>query len=192
MQVTFGRSANRLLIAAQFGSLLVFLLACGRQTSATEAKMSPSILNSTEEQLRSAQAKITYLGEQTKPIATVVFHTSGHKVMMKDFAKLHRGGELYTNDELPYTRFFGVTPQEFSAVLRSLLPVLSDPAVSQGADFLSFTVLRKVNSKVEGQEFKIGSAAGKGFYQTILKALGMDNESGRQILQKQFFDVFPP
>ena len=153
--------------------------------------MSQLILDSTEAQLQNAQAKITYLGEQTKPIATVVFHTSGYKVIMRDFAKLHRTGHLYTNDELPYTRFFAVTPQEFSEVLRSLKPVLSDPAVSQGPDFLSFMVLRKEDSNMEGHEFKIGSAAGKSFYQVILKALREDNELGKQILEKQFIDTFP-
>jgi len=150
-----------------------------------------SILDSAAEQLQKAQAKITYLGEQTKPIATVVFHTSGHEVILKDFAKLHRARELYTNDELPYTRFFAVTPQEFSEILRSLKPALSDGTVSQGPDFLSFSVLREKNSGIEGHEFKIGSKAGINFYQVILAALRKDNESGRRILQKQFSDVFP-
>jgi len=153
--------------------------------------MSQPILFFTEAQLHNAQAKITYLGLQTKPIATVVFHTGGHKVLMRDFAKFHLAGELYTNDELPYTRLFAVTPQEFAEVLQVLQPVLSDPAVSQGSDFLSFTVLRKENSNLDGHEFKIGSVAGKSFYQAILKALRKDNELGKQILQKQFIDIFP-
>ena len=153
--------------------------------------MSQSILSSTKAQLQYAQAKITYLGEQTKPIATVVFHTQGHKIIMDDFAKLHSTGELYTNDELPYTQFFSVTPGEFLELLRSLKPVLSEPTVSQGPDFLSFTILRKENSNIDGHEFKISSATGKSFYQAILRALNEDNESGKRILKKQFTDIFP-
>lgn len=154
--------------------------------------MSQSILDSTTEQLQTAQAKITYLGEQTKPIATVVFHAPGHEVSMKDFAKVHCTGELYTNDELPYTRAFAVSPQEFSDILKALKPVLSDPAVSQGAEFLSFSVFRKENADIEGHEFRISAKAGKSFYQSILNSLSKESETGRQIIQKQFSDAFPP
>ena len=154
--------------------------------------MSDSILSSTAVQLQKAQAKITYLGEQSKPIATVVFHSSGHKANMEKFAKFHRESELYTNDEMPYTRFFAVTPHEFSDVLASLERVLSDPSVSRGPDFLSFTILREEGYNIEGHEFRIGSAAGKNFFRAVLEALNEDNELGRQTLQKQFLDIFPP
>jgi hypothetical protein len=154
--------------------------------------MSESILSSTAEQLQKAQAKITYLGEQSKPIATVVFHSSGHKANMEKFARFHRESELYTNDELPYTRFFAVTPREFSDVLASLKRVLSDPAASRGPDFLSFTVLREEGYNIEGHEFKIGPEAGKDFYGAVLNALNEDNELGRQTVQKQLLDIFPP
>jgi hypothetical protein len=153
--------------------------------------MQTSILDSTEAQLEKAEAKITYLGEQTKPIATVVFHTPRCKPLMQDFAKLHRTHELYTNDELPYTRHFVVTPHEFLEILQSLKPVLVDSAIAQGSDLLSFSVIRKQDSSTEGHEFKIGFKAGKSFFHSILKPLSRDNEAGTQILQKQFFDIFP-
>lgn len=153
--------------------------------------MSQSVLVSTEAQLQHAQAKITYLGEQDKPIATVVFYTSEHEANMKDFAKLHSAGELYTNDELPYTRFFAVTPKEFLDVLQSLKTVLSDPAVSQGADFISFTILRTENSHAVGHEFKVDPSAGKSFYQAIITALRRDNELGKQLLREQLTNIFP-
>lgn len=153
--------------------------------------MQQSMIDPSEAQWEKAAAKITYLGEQTKPIATVVFHTAGCDLVMKDFAPLHSAHELYTNDELPYTRFFIVTPYEFSEILRSVPPVLSDPALFRGGDFLSFTILRKGAAGTEGREFKIGRAAGKSFFQAILNALGKDNDAGKQILQKQFANMFP-
>jgi hypothetical protein len=56
---------------------------------------------------------------------------------------------------LPYTRFFVVTPHEFSEILRSLNSILSDPALSRGGDFLSFTALRKGAAGAEGREFNL-------------------------------------
>lgn len=191
MQVTFVRLPIQRFVTTFAGILLIPLLASCHPNNPKVVTMQPSILDSTEEQLEKAQAKITFLGEQTKPIATVVFHTANYEVDMKDFAKQHRTREPYTNDGLPYTRSFSVTPLEFSEIVRSLKPILSNSAVAQGPDFLSFTVVRKDNSDTEGHEFTIGSAAGKRFFQSILEALRNDNESGRRILQKQFTDVFP-
>jgi len=169
----------------------LLLLACGDHVNAAEKRMALSALEFSEVQLRFAQAKITYLGLQTKPIATVVFHSTGRKPIMRDFAKLYRGGELYTNDELPYTRFFGVSPYAFSEILRLLRTILSDPDTAKGPDFLSFTVLRYQQGNVEGEEFKIGSSAGRNFYRSLLTAIGTDNQLGFQIVEKQFLDVFP-
>lgn len=190
MQVVFERVAIWQFRTLLISILSIFLLACNTKTNSGES-MSKLILSSTKEQLQFTQAKITYLGEQTKPIATIVFHTLGYKVEMQDFAKSHHTGELYTNDELPYTQFFTITPQAFSNILENLTPILSDPIISQGPDFLSFTVLRKENSNIVSHEFKINSATGRRFYPLLLKALNDDNPMGKQILQKQFSNIFP-
>ncbi|HEX4963773.1 MAG TPA: hypothetical protein VF173_23300 [Thermoanaerobaculia bacterium] len=153
--------------------------------------MPPSILDSTEVQLQNAQAKITYLGEQTKPISTVVFHTPKHEVVIQDFARLHRTGELYVNDRLPYTKSFVVSPSEFLNILRSLKRILDEPAGAQGVDFLSFSVIWEKGQYTKGQEYRIDRTLGKEFLLIIFKALNKDNEPGLQILRRHMKDIFP-
>src|SRR5262249_54132051 len=51
-----------------------------------------------EHQFQNAQAKITYAGEQTRPVLTIVFHTEGYKLSMERFrAVQHEVSVLYGN-----------------------------------------------------------------------------------------------
>ena len=156
-----------------------------------ETTMTESILNVVPEKLKEAQAKITYLGEQGKPIATVVFSATGYKPALVDFLKAQHAAAPYANDTLPYTQYFSVTPQEFANILQALKPTLTDPAVSSGADFLSFSVTRRENASLEGHEFKIGAKEGQKFYQSLIKHLKPDNKAGHEALEKQFGNIYP-
>ncbi len=155
--------------------------------------MTESILDATQEQLKSGQAKITYLGTQSKPIATVIFHTEGHKVLLERFTEVQRSGKPYTNDELPYTSQFSVTPSEFarmlSAVKSLLIKTNTDPPPSA---FISFTVACEAQGSVEGQEFHISSEVGQEFYKKLIGALNPENKVGRSALTKQFSNIYPP
>ncbi len=151
--------------------------------------MSESILNATEEQLKNAQAKITYLGEQSKPIPTVVFFTEEHDFSMNRFTQLHRTHKEYDNDSLPYTMQFTVKPVEFKRLLHALKPLLSKEDIAKGEEFLSFCVVYKTDLGQEGYEFLINASSARSFYEILIDALEPDNEVGRKALTKQFKTV---
>lgn len=149
-----------------------------------------SVLDGPETWSVKVAAKISYLGLAGKPIATVLIHTPGSHFTLADFAPLHRAHKLYPNDDSSRVLTFKVTAREFSDMLRALKPVLSDPEVSRGPKFLSFSVLRAGSGVPEGHEFRIGLQAGEMFYRAALGALGRENEAGRQILNKQWGEVY--
>lgn len=177
-------------------AIIVFLnfLFQGCATVGTQSKgvsiMSPYILEANEEQLRSAQAKITYLGTQEKPIPTVVFASQGHNLAMQDFLPVQKTAQPYANDESPYVLSFTVGPFEFRRMLLAVEPICTEE--SQPSRILSFTVVLVEASHIEGQEFFITSNNSQAFYQELLKALDAGNEKGRSALLRQFRAVSPP
>lgn len=150
-----------------------------------------SILGATEAQLKSAQAKITYLGDQDKLIATVVFGSEGRSISMGQFLQVQRSGRVYTNDESPYTVRFSVTPAELGRMLAAVKPILVGSDVSRGATVLSFCVVRDTGAAVEGHEFLMGPQSVRQFYRDLIGALASENEAGRAALTRQFRSVYP-
>jgi hypothetical protein len=144
-----------------------------------------TILRATEKQLASAQAKITYLGEQEKPIATVVFHAQDHDVVMEDFTEVQPRPEPYPNDPLPYTKVFSVTPAELHRMLLAVEPVVTAKDAAAGAQFLAFTVVRRERSRVTGAEYRVGPASAQAFYRALLGGLDPSNAAGRAALSRQ-------
>ena len=152
--------------------------------------MADPILSADEAELKNAQAKITYLGEQIKPVATVVFHPEEYKVSMVRFVMVEGRQEPYPNDAMPYTVRFTVTTTELKRMLSSVKSILEHaPAVKPM--FLSFTVVREELGTIEGREFSIPEAVGQEFYSKLIAALNPANAAGRSVLGKQFGDVYP-
>ena len=172
-----------------WAAYLVFAgCALQQHTGRVRSAMAESILNATEEQLKEAQAKITYLGPQDKPIATVVFFSTGHTVSMAQFAHVQESRAPYQNDELPYTTRFEVKPAELRRMLQAVRSVLSR---SDGMPLLSFTVMRNAATSIDGHEFRIGRNSAKAFYEQLIGALDPENAAGRQALTKQFQNAVP-
>jgi len=143
-----------------------------------------TILHATEQQLASGQAKITYLGPQTKPIPTVVLHAQDRDVSMEDFTEVQPTPEPYPNDPLPTTVVFAVTPAELHRMLLAVEPVVT--ATDAGGDaFLAFTVVRRERSRVTGAEWAVGPDAAPAFYRALIGALDPANAGGRAALTRQ-------
>ena len=152
--------------------------------------MNESILDATIDQLRMAQAKITYLGTQSKPIPTVIFFTEGHHVDLDQFASVQQHGKAYPNDDLPYTMQFTVRPEELRRILDALKPVLAGNDKVSGPVILSFTVTRSERTVI-GHEFRIHTVAAPRFYSALVNALDAGNELGRTALNKQSAAALP-
>lgn len=153
--------------------------------------MARSIFDLTERQLSTATGKITYLGEQKKPIPTVVFSPHGYPVVMQRFLEVQGSRDPYDNDKMPYTKHFNVTPAELQRMLHSLQPLLTTEDVGKGPPFLSFTLVVLEEGHVSGQEIRIAQTSGKEFYTLLIKALQPENDAGRATLSKQAVACYP-
>ena len=146
--------------------------------------MNTSVLDATEDQLRNSQAKLTFVGPQTKPIPTVVFHAEGYAPSMDAFVRFHHSGRSYQNDELPNTIQFAVSPSEFMRFLRAVKPVLTASS-SSGLELVSFTVVHQSVGGRTGEEFIIREPSVEQFYRAAMGALDPQNSNAKQGLRSQ-------
>lgn len=93
-----------------------------RESNSTGAPTA-SFWHPSPESLKTAQAKLTWLGEQSKPVPTVAFYMD--RLSLECFQP-HQGDAAYLNDDLPYTRAFKVTPAQFEACLKAIQPALEN------------------------------------------------------------------
>jgi hypothetical protein len=156
-----------------------------------EVIMPTTITEATVEQLKSAQAKLTYLGLQDKPIGTVIFYSKGHNVRLDRFLTFQASPELYSNDNSPYTAMFEVTPVEFHRILSNLKPILTQCGNDPAVEFLSFTIVIEAGENAQGQEFRIDSANADAFYQKLQGAINSENKLGLEAVTKQYRNVLP-
>ncbi len=153
--------------------------------------MNDSVFGLNVDQLTRAQAKITYLGEQRKPIATVILFSEGFVVELDKFLKMQDDPTPYGNDRRPYTQSFTVSAPEFHRILLSVKPILEALDSSQKHEFLSFTVTCDTDSGLIGQEYRLNHGQGADFYSALIKALDADNVQGREIISKQYRNIYP-
>jgi hypothetical protein len=147
--------------------------------------MNTSVFETTADQLRNAQAKLTFLGPQSKPVPTVVIFVEGHVPSIEAFIPWQRSRRPYQNDDLPYTIKFAVSRVEFVRLLQTEKALLtgSSPA---GAEFVSFTVVvETVSGSRAGEEFAIREPLLEQFYKTAIGAMNPDNSAARQGLSSQ-------
>ena len=155
-----------------------------------ERRMAAEIWNATDDQLKTAQAKITYLGEQEKPIPTIVFAVEGHTVSMVRFLSVQRSKKPYVNDELPYTKTFAVTLPEFRGILASVKPIATGAAPDK-QEFLSFSVLAGAGNAIVGQEFLISRSQGKQFLEAVERSISPLNSTAQETLKAQIKNLYP-
>ena len=153
--------------------------------------MNDSIFTVKAEQLIRAQAKITYLGEQSKPIPTAIFFSKGFTVELEKLLSVQSDPTPYSNDRLPYTKSFAVSPQEFHRILSSVKSILEGTDAAQKPEFLSFTVTSDTESGLIGQEFGLNYGQGAGFYSALIEALDSNNIQGHEIILKQYKNIYP-
>jgi hypothetical protein len=176
------------------GVVGVVLLGCrGGDDSqvGSSSKATQGCLDWSADQFQNAQAKITYAGEQTLPVLTVVFHTKGHELSMKQFLCVqHESDVLYGNDAGPDLGVFTVANVEFREMVRSVKPFLNDAILKvdekgKRENILLFTITSENDGRVEGGEFGVAQKAANGFYKTLLNAVHPQNHAGRRILMDQ-------
>jgi hypothetical protein len=154
-----------------------------RSTMATE------IWEVGDDQLKSAQAKITFLGEQEKPIPTIVFTVDGRKPSMVRFLTVQRSNRPYGNDELPYTKTFSVTIPEFRRILNAVRPVTANAAAEP--NFLSFCIVTGAGNAVIGREYFIDKAHGRELFAALQSSISPNNTTAHSLLAAQVKNLYP-
>lgn len=173
---------------------VIFGFACtlSQPSERWNVTMAKSVLDATEDQLKSAQGKISYLGEQTIPVLTVAFAATGHKLVLNRFLDVQRARKPYANDALPSLLQFSVTPAEFRRMLSAVKPIFTSTGAGGDTRFISFGIIYQTEVGFEGREFQIGPAAAKVFYKKLIAALDTTNQPGLQALTRQFKSIpFP-
>jgi hypothetical protein len=153
--------------------------------------MANSIFEATEQQLKSAEGKISYLGPQEKPIPTVAFSSKGAELHLKRFEEFQYKQKHYGNDDSSTLIRFGITAAEFRRMLLAVKPIVTKSPAGARPEFLSFAVIRGERGQFSGAEFVIGRLDGRAFYDSMRSALDRNNELGRRALSRQEMYVLP-
>ena len=112
-----------------------------------------SLLALSDQQLETAQLKLSYLGSQTKPIPTVVFTVHGHDVDWDAFSPwLHPNDEIFRQYRHAEPTFMVSVPQMRDAIA-SLKQVPGEvPQAGSSSEWLSVAVTANDSSAAQGFE----------------------------------------
>ena len=177
----------------QHATLVVIVLAladfdCGNAQRKLRTNMSNQAITSlSEDELKSCQAKITYLGVQTVVVPTVVLGVQPDPFPEKDFVTI-QGNRSYTNDSLPSTRYAVIKPHEFRRLLISVRQLVVGTKETR-EEFISFSVVCRTPAGLSGQEFRFDPTRGREFYERLTGAL--ENNDGQRLVKQQFMDIYP-
>jgi len=139
-----------------------------------------------------AEGKITYLGEQTRPILTVVLSTpdAPTRRTLDYFIEFQAQPHAYSNDRLSYIRRFTLPP----ALFKRMLPksdILGDKQPSPANAELSFTLIVSTHDVVKGHEFLLTPQSGEAFYKALISVFEENKQPVPEPLLVQFHAVYP-
>lgn len=184
---------------AIIGSCLILLFApMNVHTVSRDAQFSPLLVSSFDEfeafelaELQNLQVKLTYLGEQTRPILTVVFGSLLHVVSMENFKPFRKSGVDYGNDDLPTVRNFTSRPDELQRMIQLVgtIPVVR-AGVREG-EFLSFMMVNELRGEIKGFEAILNARDAESLLRLITASLDIDNGIGLMILNSFSRALFP-
>lgn len=190
-----------------FGLALALVCPSGCRQPAQEKKDAspevirlPSIIEATEPNLQVAQAKLTYGGEQLKPIATIVFYTSDRYRSMSAFVPFmsleHRFS--YGNDFLPEeadgygVRYCSIRPSELFRIAQGVHPILQRiREEDKGPWVLSFALLRHQGNTTTGFDYHIPRAEAGAVYRAVYDGIDPKREIARKAVCDQCTCVSP-
>lgn len=151
------------------------------------------VLDLAKGEVQWAQGKITYLGEQTRPILTVVFSTaeSACPTSLEHFVHLQRSSKPYSNDRLSSVMRFTVPQETFKRMLGKVSGVLADKDAFEGRPIISFAVMLSVDSHPKGREFLINRPFGERFYAALISVFNEEERPAPEPLLTQFRAIYP-
>jgi hypothetical protein len=126
--------------------------------------------------------KLTYLGDQEKPVPSVFFHlgvtTAGYETFIPHQSK----GVRYSNDTLGNARHFAISKQEQAAILANLATIT--PGDPPPTPRWALVVVQIAPSGPRAIEWLLNDARARQVVNAITRALAPENEAGRLILSQ--------
>lgn len=140
-----------------------------------------------ERKLAFEHGKISYLGEQLKPIPTALFSLNlPPEKTLELFVSSDPSHQLYPNDPLPYTRHFSVDTEEITRIRRITSTLVTQGTLTQTQPvFLSFSVLTPLAEGWEFIEFGVDRGPHRRFYEDLIAQLAPNNTFGLAALRLQ-------
>ena len=133
-----------------------------------------------ETRLQRAAIKLTHVGEQTEPVATLVIQSYHYLPALENFKSWQTAGLSYANDELPLIFNFSVSPPELKRVLEAAKQV---SASTSGQASLSFTAVVDEPEGIQGTEVLFNYESGVELYRQLATAIDADNKIGQTVLR---------
>jgi hypothetical protein len=127
-------------------------------------------------------AKITYLGDQEKPVPSVFFHSAGTATGYEVFVPCQSEGVDYSNDTVGNAGHFFISKQEQSSVLANLAAIT--PVSPPGAPRWAFVMVQISPSGPRSIEWLTQDGGARQIVNAITRGLASENELGRQILSR--------
>lgn len=122
-------------------------------------------------ELATLQVKLTYMGEQTAVLGTLLLSATGSTPDPALFTPFRRAGHTYVNDDFGQQRV-AASVQELKALIDEVgtLPGVTDGDVDAGG-YLSFSLLNTVGGTTKAFEAIVDSTNGPALFGELLEAL---------------------
>ena len=144
-----------------------------------------TLLQFDDSRMRLAAAKLTHVGPQTGPLATVVIQTCFYLPSVAKFLSFRRSGLSYANDDLPEISNFSVSPSEFRRMLSAAKHVWESNDQQANKPSLSFAAMVEAPEGIQGTELLFTYEGGVALHRALAGAIDQDNKIGQMVLQRQ-------
>lgn len=128
--------------------------------------------------------KMTHVGEQTGPVATVVIQSYFYLPSLDVFREFQSGRSLYANDDLPVILNFSVAPSDLKTLLSEATKVAEEMRGGKPAS-LSLVALADTPEGLQGGEFLFPLESGAVLHQRLAKSLDAEYQIGQTVLAIQ-------
>jgi hypothetical protein len=152
---------------------------------------SQRILILPEKDLKYAQIKLTYIGDQTIRVPTVLLTINDTAIPVEKYASIQLRGQHYGNDKPSNIIQCSVTLDEYKAIVKSISPIISMSVLEERRPFISFVMMLESNTVFIGCEFRVGQLNAEKLYSMLFESMKKSHKATQEALHKQYDLVIP-
>ena len=138
-----------------------------------------------DSRLQRGGVKLTHVGEQTGPVATIVIQSYYYLAALDKFKSWQTLSVSYGNDDLPLIFNFSVSSQELRKVFSEAKRVSELNPLENDRPSLSFVGIVDAPEGIQGAEVLFSHQGGVELHRALATAIDHDNKIGQIVLRKQ-------